>query len=215
MTKFIDLFILIIQIFNVHGYFSFDATAAARYYTLDGQVLYLHGPQTLIEPNSELIVELHDISVKDVFSVKVAEQTRAAVVFPIIFNISYNPERIILHHVHIINVRIVNMYDEIMFVNQKRIEVSLLGHGRTTFIDVPVIRVIYKDIVGGYYRVREWPKLVGMDGEKAVNIIKNETGLAEVFVVTDRSKVSKDIRYDRVCIYVNEKGKVARIPTTG
>ena len=102
----------------------------------------MYGPQTSIEPNSELIVELHDISVKDVFSVKVAEQKRPAVVFPIIFNISYNPEQIILHHVHIINARIVNMYDEIMFVNQKRIEVSLLGNGRTTFIDVPVIHVI-------------------------------------------------------------------------
>jgi hypothetical protein len=40
-------------------------------------------------------------------------------------------------------------------------------------------------------------------------------GFKQVFVVTDDTQVSKDLRYDRVCIYVDSEGKVAHVPRTG
>ncbi|UJR08447.1 hypothetical protein I4U23_012717 [Adineta vaga] len=187
---------------------------ACKYYKLDGQVIYPFHSLTSLEQESRLIIELHDISVTDRFSIKIAEQTREAIVFPIIFNITYDPHQIIRDHLHIVNVRIVNIYDEILFVNMRRIAVRLLGKGRTTFIDIPVERVLYHD-AGSYYRVREWPSLVGIKGEDAKKIIKKETGLKDVIIVTDRSKISKDIRYDRVCIYVDQNGTVADVPSTG
>ena len=109
-----------------------------------GQVIYPYGSPISIVRGSRLVVELHDISVTDVFSVKIAEQTREAVVFPIVFSIHYNPNDVVHGHLHVLNVRVVNKYDEILFLNEKRIEVRLLGKGRTTFIDVPVIRMMRK-----------------------------------------------------------------------
>jgi hypothetical protein len=40
-------------------------------------------------------------------------------------------------------------------------------------------------------------------------------GYKHVFVVTDESKITKDLHYDCVCVYVNEDNKVAQIPRTG
>ena len=93
-----------------------------------------------------------------------------------------------------------------------------------------VCNVIDQDAVP-YFKLREWPNLVGVKGEEAVAAIKEETGrfeltlvtsyvfvvlgLSEVFVVTERSKLSKDMRYDRVCIYVDKEGKVLHVPRTG
>jgi hypothetical protein len=42
-------------------------------------------------------------------------------------------------HVHVLNARIINKNNEILFANQNRIQVKLLGIGRTTFIDIPVV----------------------------------------------------------------------------
>jgi hypothetical protein len=36
-----------------------------------------------------------------------------------------------------------------------------------------------------------------------------------VFVVTQGTQVSKDIRYDRVCVYVDKAGIVAHVPRPG
>jgi hypothetical protein len=40
-------------------------------------------------------------------------------------------------------------------------------------------------------------------------------GYKQVFVVTDGSKITKDLRYDRVCVFVDEDGKVAHVPKPG
>jgi len=110
-----------------------------NYFTIDGQVIYPSSSQILIEPDSELIIELQDISVTNDLVTTIAQQISRAVVFPIIFSISYACNLIIPGHTYVLNAKIINKYDEILFVNEKRITVRLLGAGRTTFIDIPVV----------------------------------------------------------------------------
>jgi len=110
-----------------------------NYFTIDGQVIYPSSSQILIEPDSELIIELQDISVTNDLVTTIAQQISRAVVFPIIFSISYACNQIIPGHTYVLNAKIINKYDEILFVNEKRITVRLLGAGRTTFIDIPVV----------------------------------------------------------------------------
>jgi hypothetical protein len=40
-------------------------------------------------------------------------------------------------------------------------------------------------------------------------------GFGQVFVVTNETKLSKDVRYDRVCVFVDKAGKVAHAPRAG
>jgi uncharacterized lipoprotein YbaY len=110
-----------------------------NYLTLDGQVIYPSSSQTSIEPDSRLIVELEDISVTHELRSIIAQQIYEANVFPIIFSISYELNTIMRGHSYVLNAKIINRNDDIMFVNEKRIEVKLLGAGRTTFIDIPVV----------------------------------------------------------------------------
>jgi len=112
-----------------------------NYYTLYGQVIYPGGSQISIEPDSQLIVDLQDISVIHELVKTISEQIISAVVFPIIFNISYTSNQIIYEHVYVLNAKIINKYHAISFLNEKRIEVKLLGAGRTQFIDIPVVPI--------------------------------------------------------------------------
>jgi len=105
------------------------------YYTLSGQIIYPYGSQISIEPDSRLIVELQDLSVTTIIARKIIP----ALVFPVIFNISYAWNQITRGHLHVLNARIFNRNDELLFINEKRFEVRLLGAGRTTFIDISVI----------------------------------------------------------------------------
>jgi hypothetical protein len=157
-------------------------------------VIYPSGSQISIQPDSQLIIELQDISVTYDLTTTIAQQIINAVVFPIIFSISYTSNQIIHGHLYVLNAKIINKYQDILFVNEKRIEVKLLGAGRTTFIDIPVIPVqrmqsilililifdcqflvIDHDLVRTI-KLREWPELLGINGNEAVDIIKQETG---------------------------------------
>ncbi len=110
-----------------------------RYFTLNGQVIYPSGSRVSIPSNSQLIIELQDISVTHGLVKTIAQHTSRAIVFPIIFNIRYAFDQIIHSHVHVLNAKIINKDHEILFANQNRIQVKLLGIGRTTFIDIPVL----------------------------------------------------------------------------
>ncbi|CAF1485862.1 unnamed protein product, partial [Adineta steineri] len=110
---------------------------------------------------------------------------------------------------------IVNNRNEVTFTSERRNEVKLLGPGRTTYVDVPVIGVTSDNDVIPYVKLEEWPELLGRKGEEAVRLIKRQTGLEEVFVVTKDTHVSKDLRYDRVCVYVDDYGIVSQIPRNG
>lgn len=61
-----------------------------------------------------------------------------------------------------------------------------------------------------------WPELVGVDGEAAkATVEKENTDLSQVVVIPADSMVTMDYREDRVRIFVDEEGKVARAPSIG
>ena len=62
---------------------------------------------------------------------------------------------------------------------------------------------------------KEWPELVGMDGEEAAKKIREENPGLDVSVLQVGSPVTLDFRTDRVRIFVDCNGKVAQPPTIG
>ena len=65
---------------------------------------------------------------------------------------------------------------------------------------------------------REWPELVGKPGEEAKEIILATgaaIGVTTVQIVPEDSMVTMDYRTDRVRIFVDSNGKVARTPIVG
>ncbi|CAL1369317.1 unnamed protein product [Linum trigynum] len=61
----------------------------------------------------------------------------------------------------------------------------------------------------------EWPELVGLTAEEAESKIKQETTGVQVHVVPPNSFVTMELRQDRVRLYVDADGKVARAPKIG
>lgn len=110
-----------------------------NYFTLYGQVIYPSGPQISIKPDSRLIVHLQDISVTHELAATIAEYNSEAVAFPMVFSVSYAWNQITPGHVHVLNAKIIDKDNNILLVNEKRIEVKLLGAGRTRFADIPVV----------------------------------------------------------------------------
>nr|GMD46535.1 subtilisin inhibitor-like [Ipomoea batatas] len=60
-----------------------------------------------------------------------------------------------------------------------------------------------------------WPELVGRTPEEAEKKIKEESRKISVQVVPPNSFVTMDYRLDRVRIFVDTSGKVARSPKLG
>ena len=61
-----------------------------------------------------------------------------------------------------------------------------------------------------------WLELVGVDGETAKATVEAENpSLSQVIVIPDDAMVTSDYREDRVRIFVDGEGKVARAPTIG
>lgn len=60
-----------------------------------------------------------------------------------------------------------------------------------------------------------FPTLNGLEGEEARKIIEKEFPSLSVQVVPEDSMVTMDFREDRVRIFVNASGKVARVPMLG
>ncbi|CAF1211211.1 unnamed protein product [Adineta steineri] len=213
--KFLYLIILLINTLYINGFSEYADDYDDRTLTLHGQIINLHKHHISIEPGSHLIIELHDISVTDQLSTKIAQQTINAYVFPITFSVNYEPNEVVHNHLYVLYASIVNNRNEVTFTSERRNEVKLLGPGRTTYVDVPVIGVTSDNDVIPYVKLEEWPELLGRKGEEAVRLIKRQTGLEEVFVVTKDTHVSKDLRYDRVCVYVDDYGIVSQIPRNG
>ena len=63
----------------------------------------------------------------------------------------------------------------------------------------------------------EWPELVGQTGVRAKSIIEHETQgrIRRVLTVKVNSMVTMDYRPDRVRIFVDSKGLVAKVPKIG
>lgn len=62
---------------------------------------------------------------------------------------------------------------------------------------------------------KEWPELVGENGQEAANIVESENPNVEAFVVLQGSIVTADFRCDRVRVWVNTNGVVYRSPRIG
>ncbi|KAJ4835286.1 hypothetical protein Tsubulata_002807 [Turnera subulata] len=62
---------------------------------------------------------------------------------------------------------------------------------------------------------RTWPELVGVTAEEAGEKIKQEKPGAQIQVVPPDSFVTMDFRQNRVRLYVDSSGKVARAPMIG
>ena len=65
---------------------------------------------------------------------------------------------------------------------------------------------------------REWPELVGKTGEEAREVILATgaaAGVKDVEIVPEDAMVTADFRTDRVRVFVDGSGKVARTPTIG
>lgn len=64
---------------------------------------------------------------------------------------------------------------------------------------------------------RQWPELVGKDGEEAKQVIiaTGGPGIKSVDIIPEGSMVTFDFRSDRVRISVDSCGKVAKTPIVG
>mmetsp|Transcript_17139 Transcript_17139/g.35265 ORF Transcript_17139/g.35265 Transcript_17139/m.35265 type:complete len:109 (-) Transcript_17139:107-433(-) len=64
--------------------------------------------------------------------------------------------------------------------------------------------------------VAVWPEVVGLDGVEAAEVIqKARPDLRIVTVVPHDAMVTRDMRFDRVRVYVDAGGKVVRAPRVG
>ncbi len=60
-----------------------------------------------------------------------------------------------------------------------------------------------------------WPQLVGLSGEEAKRIIEDEGNGYTVVIVPPGGVTTKDLRDDRVFLFVNDEGFVERVPRPG
>jgi Potato inhibitor I family len=63
----------------------------------------------------------------------------------------------------------------------------------------------------------EWPEFVGMPAEQAKQQLEEEFGKEtyDIIIVPENSPVTKDLRFNRIRLFVNEAGIITRIPRTG
>merc|ERR1711916_222938 len=62
---------------------------------------------------------------------------------------------------------------------------------------------------------KSWPDLVGKNGDEAREAILNEYPQLHVFIVGMGQPVTKDLRHNRVRIFVSEQGMVVAPPEIG
>ena len=70
---------------------------------------------------------------------------------------------------------------------------------------------------GGLDDSGPWPDLVGMDGDEAIGRLTERfpAGFATVHKVPQDAMVTMDYREDRIRVFIDEEGKVARPPKFG
>lgn len=64
-------------------------------------------------------------------------------------------------------------------------------------------------------QMKEWPQLVGKKGEEAKTEIENEDSSLKVQLIPADCGVTADFRTDRVRIFVDADGNVAKPPRVG
>jgi hypothetical protein len=61
----------------------------------------------------------------------------------------------------------------------------------------------------------EWPALVGLSGDEAKQILEDLGQGYDVVIVPPGVPTTKDLRYDRIFLFVNEEGYVSQVPRPG
>jgi len=61
----------------------------------------------------------------------------------------------------------------------------------------------------------DWNRFVGMKGEEVKNEILRENPDLNVVILSDKSPVTRDLRMDRVRIFINDDGIVLITPRLG
>ena len=60
-----------------------------------------------------------------------------------------------------------------------------------------------------------WPQCVGLSGEEAKQIVESNDSQLKVQILKEGTPVTKDLRRDRVRIFVDDDNIVKRVPRTG
>ena len=114
-------------------------------WTISGQILFLDEHQAQITSNSRLVIRLRDVSSTTNELKVIASNTFNASLFPVQYNITYNPSTIIRSHIHVIDAIILNEENIKTFQSDRSVAVNLLGPGRTTYIDIS-LRAVYRKL---------------------------------------------------------------------
>ena len=65
-------------------------------------------------------------------------------------------------------------------------------------------------------KISKWPETVGLDGVEAAEYIqKSRPDMKTVTVMGERDIMTRDMRFDRVRIFVDDEGKVVKAPRIG
>lgn len=71
-------------------------------------------------------------------------------------------------------------------------------------------------VPGSDGKIAKWPETIGMEGIEAAEYIQNaRPDLATVTVMGERDIMTRDMRFDRVRIFVDENGEVIKCPRIG
>ncbi|GMI01271.1 hypothetical protein TrLO_g9534 [Triparma laevis f. longispina] len=71
-------------------------------------------------------------------------------------------------------------------------------------------------VPGSDGKIAKWPETIGMEGIEAAEYIQNSRpDLATVTVIGERDIMTRDMRFDRVRIFVDENGEVIKCPRIG
>lgn len=94
-----------------------------------------------------MVIRLRDVSSKTNELKVIASNTFNASLFPIQYNITYNPSIIIQSHIHVIDAIILNDENIKTFQSDRSVAVNLLGPGRTTYLDISLRAVFRKSFL--------------------------------------------------------------------
>jgi hypothetical protein len=61
----------------------------------------------------------------------------------------------------------------------------------------------------------DWSNCVGLDGEKAKEIIQGDKQDAQVVILHENAPTTRDFKINRVRVFVNDDGKVVKAPRPG
>ncbi|CAF1505248.1 unnamed protein product, partial [Didymodactylos carnosus] len=177
----------------------------ANSYAVRGRVVFAGG-YTQIPPGARLNVELQDTSLQDAPAITISRSQLTARQFPINFELPYSTNQIQAYRTYSISARIVGTNDQLLYINDQNIRISFNSNNQRPIIDVPVIQVSQSsDNNQIEFEGKQWPELVGRNGEEAVRIIKQQSG----------QPITMDYRLDRVRVFVDDRGIVTSVPRTG